>query len=58
MTALQYDRSTELKFVFVGATKAVLITIVVTTGETYTLWKEEKANVAEIKEYVTSLKQI
>lgn len=58
MTALHYDRSTELKFVFVGATKAVLITIVVTAGETYTLWKEEKTNVAEIKEYVTSIKQI
>lgn len=58
MTAIKYDRTTELKFVFIGGQKVVLISIVVAEEETYTLWKEEKTNVGEIKEYISSLKQI
>lgn len=58
MTALAYAKTTELKFVFVGPTKAVIMTIVVGEEDTYTLWKEEKTNVEEITEYVNNLKQI
>lgn len=58
MTAIKYERTTELKFVFIGGQKVVLISIVVTEEDTYTLWKEEKTNVDEIKEYITNLKQI
>lgn len=45
LTAINYGRSTELKFIFVGNSKVLLITIVVNEQETYTLWKEEKTNV-------------
>lgn len=58
MTALHYDRTTELKFVFVGGEKASIISIVVGPEEVYTLWKEEKSNGEEIKEYIESLKHI
>ncbi len=58
MTAIKYDRTTELKFVFIGGQKVVLISIVVAEEDTYTLWKEEKTNVDEIKEYISTLKQI
>lgn len=49
MTAIKYDRTTELKFVFIGELKVFLISIVVSEEDTYTLWKEEKTNVDEIK---------
>ena len=49
MTAIKYDRTTELKFVFIGGQKVVLISIIVAEEDTYTLWKEEKTNVDEIK---------
>lgn len=52
MTVLTYDRSTELKFVFVGADKAIVLDIVVAGDQTYTLWKEEKSDVEEIKQYI------
>lgn len=58
MTAIKYDRTTELKFVFIGELKVFLISIVVSEEDTYTLWKEEKTNVDEIKQYITTLKQI
>lgn len=58
MTALHYDRTTELKFVFVGGEKAVIISIVVGADDIYTLWKEQKDNGEEIKEYIDNLKQI
>lgn len=40
MTALSYAKTTELKFVFVGPAKAVIMTIVVGSEDIYTLWKE------------------
>ena len=60
MTALAYDRTTELKFVFVGGNKAVLIAIVVggEGEETYTLWKEQKENGEEVRQHVETLKYI
>lgn len=58
MTAIKYDRTTELKFVFIGGQKVVLISIIVAEEDTYTLWKEEKTNVDEIKQYISTLKQI
>jgi len=58
LTASTLGKSTELKFVFVGA-KGLLIQIMVNeAGEPYVLWKEEKPNVAEIIEAVDSLKKI
>lgn len=48
MTALAYAKTTELKFVFVGPTKAIIITIVVGEEDIYTLWREVKTNVEEI----------
>jgi hypothetical protein len=58
MTALVYDRTTELKFVFVGGEKAVIIAIIVGPEDTYTLWKEQKDNAEEIKLHVENLRQI
>lgn len=58
MAAIDYGRSTELSFVFVSDVKAVLITIVVTDSLTYTLWKEEKNNVEEVKSYIDGRKKI
>ena len=44
MTALAYDRTTEVKFVFVGEEKAVVFAIVAAgrVRRTYTLWKEQR----------------
>lgn len=58
MTAIAYERSTELKFVFVGGDKAVVVAIVVAGEETYTLWKEEKQDAEEIKQHIDNLKQV
>lgn len=60
MTALNYDRTTELKFVFVGGEKAVVIAIVVggEGEETYTLWKDQKDNGEEVRQHVETLKYI
>jgi hypothetical protein len=58
MTAIAYDRTTELKFVFVGGDKAVIVAIIVAGDDTYTLWKEEKQEAEEIKLHVDSLKQM
>lgn len=57
MTAKDYRRTTELKFIFIGATNVLLITIVSTDSETYTLWMEQKSNVQEVKNYITAVKQ-
>jgi hypothetical protein len=59
MTAKFLGKYTELKFVFVGA-KALLVQLMVNQdgSDTYIVWKEEKENVADIKEAVESLKKI
>lgn len=41
-----------------GSSKVLLITIVVNEQETYTLWKEEKTNVDEIKQHIENLKKV
>lgn len=51
MSAIQYARSTELKFVFLGA-KVLLITVMISQDGPYVLWKQERTNVQEVKEYV------
>jgi len=58
MTARLLGKFTELKFVFLGV-KALIIEIMVSeAAEPYVLWKEEKQNVADIKEAAETLKKI
>lgn len=52
MTAINYGRTTELKYVFVGA-KVLLISAMISEQLVpYILWKEEKSNVEEVKAYI------
>lgn len=57
MTARDYKRATELGFVFVGASKVLLITLVVIDDDIYTLWMEEKTNVEQIKTHLETIKK-
>ena len=59
MSAVNYGRSSELKFVFVGEDKVLLVTSMITEDkEPYILWKEEKKNVEEIKKYIETSKKV
>ena len=52
MTAKNYGRSTEIKCVFTG-NKVILITAMISDQhKPYVLWKEEKTNVQEVKNYL------
>lgn len=57
MSAVQYARSTELRFVFLG-TKVLLVTIMMSQDGPYILWKQERTNVQEVKEYIDNLKKV
>ena len=45
MTAVNYGRSTELKFVFTGPKVLLVSTMINEQFESYVLWKEDKTNV-------------
>ena len=48
MTAIEYGRSTELKFIFLG-NKVLIITIMINGDhEPYVLWKEEKTTPEDV----------
>jgi hypothetical protein len=57
MSAIEYGRSTELRFVFVG-TKVLLVTIMLNQDGPYILWKQERTNVQEVKEYMDNLHKV
>lgn len=58
MTAINYGRSTELKFVFVGPKVLLISAMINEQYESYVLWKEEKTNVQEVKSYIENLKKV
>lgn len=58
MTAINYGRSTELKFIFLG-NKVLLIAIMISEQhEPYVLWKEEKTTPEEVNQVKIELEKV
>lgn len=58
MSAINYGRSTEVKFVFIGPKVLLVSAMISEEHEPYVLYKEEKTNVEEVKVYIDNLKNI
>ena len=58
MTAVNYGRSTEVRFVFTGAKVLLVSAMINEDHEPYVLYKEEKTNVEEVKVYIENLKKV
>ena len=58
LSSTTYTYGTQMKFIYTGERKVIIIEIVVNSqNKPYQIWYEEKSNVEEIKQLIQETKQ-